>query len=70
MTGSALFRGILFHASVHIDGLQNIPWSSTTLLHKGEAIRLVSERLNDSDNPVSDETIGAVAWIASEGVSF
>lgn len=69
MTDSALFRGILFHAGVHIDFRQDRQWSSTTLLHRGETIRLVSERLKDSDGPVSDETIAAVAWMASEGVS-
>jgi hypothetical protein len=70
MNDSALFHGILFHASVHIDKFQGKPWRSTTLLHRGEAIRLVSERLNDSDGTVSDETIAAVGWVGSEGVSL
>jgi hypothetical protein len=70
MTDPALFQGILFHASVHLDLRQHRPLSSTTLFHRGETIRLVSERLNDSDRLVSDETIAAVGWVASEGVGL
>jgi len=61
MTDPAPFWGLLFHASVHIDLRQDGTWNLTTLLQRGETIRLVSERLKYSDGPVSDETIVAVA---------
>jgi hypothetical protein len=70
MDDLALLHGILFHASVHIDRFQAGSWSSITFLHRGEAIRLVSERLNDPDGTVSDETIAAVGWVGAEGVSL
>jgi hypothetical protein len=69
MTDPALFEALLFHASVHLDTRENRPWSLTTLFHRGEAIRLVNERLNSSDDPINDVTIAAIAWTASTGVS-
>jgi hypothetical protein len=69
MTDPALFHGVLFHASVHVEFFQRKAWSATTLFHRGETIRLVSERLSSSNGPVSDNTIAAVGWVASEGVS-
>jgi hypothetical protein len=70
MSDAALFHGVLFHASVHLESYRVKSWSSATLFHRGETIRLVSERLNDSADVVSDNTIAAVAWVASEGVSL
>ncbi|KUJ08251.1 uncharacterized protein LY89DRAFT_725168 [Mollisia scopiformis] len=68
MSDPALFHGVLFHASVHVESYGGRPGSSiSTLFHRGETIRLVSERLNSSDGFVSDETIAAVGWVASEG---
>ncbi|KAE8447096.1 hypothetical protein EG329_011080 [Mollisiaceae sp. DMI_Dod_QoI] len=67
MTDPALFHGVLFHASVHVNFRQGEPWSATTLFHRGETIRLVSERLNSSDDLVTDNTIAAVGWVAAEG---
>jgi Fungal specific transcription factor domain len=64
----ALFQGILFHASVHLKLHQGESWERTILTHRGETIRLLSERLKDSDELVSDETIAAVGWLGSEGV--
>ncbi|KAE9381919.1 hypothetical protein N431DRAFT_425487 [Stipitochalara longipes BDJ] len=67
MSDPALFHGILFHASVHGESYEGKPWSPTTLFHRGETIRLVSERLSSSSSFPSDETLAAVAWVASEG---
>jgi Fungal specific transcription factor domain len=70
MSDAALFHGVLFHASVHVESYGGQPWSPETLFHRGETIRLTSERLNNPNGIVSDDTIAAVGWVASEGVSL
>lgn len=70
MTDPALCHGILFHASVHIESCRKGPWISSTLFHRGETIRLVSEGLKDSDQSISDNTIASVGWVAAEGVNL
>jgi hypothetical protein len=60
---------ILFHASLHADTLRDEPLSPSTLHYRGEAIRLLNQRLRDSKDAASDGSIAMVAFLASSVVS-
>jgi len=70
ISDSALFQAILFHAGVHYDAVHRAEWSSKTVYHKGEAIRLLQEHLASEKEALSDATIGTVALLGAQGVSL
>jgi hypothetical protein len=63
-----MMEAILFHSSVHLDGLHKRPWTPATLNHRGESIRLVNELLQSPDPEISDASIVAVGLLGSSGV--
>lgn len=65
-----LLEALYYHSSVHLDERQGKTSSSaSTIYHKGESIRLLNERLANSELAVDDATIGAVGLLGASGVS-
>jgi hypothetical protein len=64
-----LLTAILFHASVHTDTVRRRSWNESTLYYRGEAIRIINERLKDPEAAISDSSIAMVAFLAASGVS-
>ncbi len=68
-TDAALLHVTLSLVSLHYDLNQGREESSDHLYHKGEAIRTINERLNDSNHEISDASVATVAIIANMEVS-
>lgn len=62
-----LFESILFHSSVHLDLVHQRPWSANTIYHRGEALRLLNDRLQSAEALTDDSIIAAVELLASTG---
>lgn len=60
-----LFLATLNFAAAHIDIVHGRLSNPRTIAQKGETIRLINLRLQDSADIVSDTTIGAVAMLAA-----
>jgi hypothetical protein len=66
----AWFNATLSLISLHYDLNQGHGVSRECLFHRGEALRIVNERLAASPRDVSDHTIGAIASLANFDVSL
>ena len=64
LADAALYRSILFAASAHRDFSSGNDLSRTTLMHKGETIRLINASLDRSPDDVSDFTVAAIGMLA------
>ncbi len=60
-----LFLATLNYAAAHIDIIHETQNNPRTIAQKGEIIRLINLRLQDSAEAVSNTTIGAVAMLAA-----
>lgn len=71
MHDSALFHATLWHWAAHKLNASRRPEKDSieVLSHKFEAIRLINERLGDSTQQLTDETVAAVACLANVEVS-
>ena len=65
MTDPVLFLATLNFAAVHLDLLRGTQSNHKTLVHKGETIRRINDRLQSSTETISNTTIGAVAMLAA-----
>ena len=63
-----LLGAVLFHSAVHLDRIHHRPWSPLTLYHRGQSIHLLNKRLENEDEAVGDNVIGAVALLGAAGV--
>lgn len=66
---SAWFNATLSLISLHYDLKLGQGISQECLFHRGEALRIVNERLKASPNIIDDCTIGAIASLANFDVS-
>lgn len=57
MADPALFLATLNVAAIHLDLLQRQPSNPRTLARKGETIRLINEKLTDSTQALTNETV-------------
>ncbi|OAL49302.1 hypothetical protein IQ07DRAFT_645272 [Pyrenochaeta sp. DS3sAY3a] len=62
-----LLATILFHAGVHSDSLYGRPWSQSTLHYRGETIRILNDRLQSSEEAISDSSVAMVGFLAASG---
>lgn len=69
LADAALGQAVLFLASVHMDQLQRKSNNIETIRNRGEAIRLVNQRLSSPQHGLADSTIGAVVALAATEVS-
>lgn len=68
ITDPALFLATLNFAAVHLNILRGQYNSRSTLMHKGETIRLINARLQKPTESLTNETIGSVAMLAATEV--
>ena len=64
-TDPAWMNAVLCLISLHYDLQAGKGISTICLLHRSEALRIVNQRLIDSPQDVSEETIGAIASLAN-----
>ena len=69
LADAALGQAVLFLASVHMDKLERKNNNIETIRNRGEAIRLVNQKLNSPQHGLADTTIGAVGALAATEVS-
>ncbi|CAD6577550.1 MAG: hypothetical protein ASARMPRED_008317 [Alectoria sarmentosa] len=65
VTDPLLFLATLNYAAAHLDVVHGRQSSPRTIAQKGQIIRLINMRLQDSAETVSNTTIGAVAMFAA-----
>ena len=66
---SAWLHATLALIALHYDLRLGNGVSRECMFHRGEALRIVTERLQESHKDVSDHTIGAIASLANFDVS-
>lgn len=60
-----LFLATLNFSAVHLDFMRGQCGSRTTLIHKGETIRLINARLQSPTEALTNITIGAITLLAA-----
>ena len=65
MTDPLLFLATTNFAAAHLDLVRGRECSPRTIVQKGETIRLINLRLQDSATTLSDTTIATVAMLAA-----
>ena len=70
LTDPALFHAILSIAAAHIAGLKRSRPSFAYFQHRGEVIRIVSERISSGYKASDDATIGAISILLITDVKF
>lgn len=65
VTDPLLFLATLNYAAAHLDAVHGRQSNPRTIAQKGQIIRLINMRLQDSAETVSNTTIGAVAMFAA-----
>jgi hypothetical protein len=64
VTDPAWLNATLCLISLHYDLQAGKGISHESFMHRGEALRIVKQRLNESPHDVSEETIAAIASLA------
>lgn len=67
-TDPALFHSILYLVALNYDLRHGVQDSAVCLYHGGEAFRAINERIADTDEVFSNQTIGAVAMLVNKEV--
>ncbi|RDW87756.1 hypothetical protein BP5796_03450 [Coleophoma crateriformis] len=62
-----LLQSLLFHSSVHLDGLYERPWGKDTLMHQSQCIDHINQNMTDYNVATSDSSIAAVSMMAAAG---
>lgn len=69
-TDAALLHALLSLVGQHYDLSIGMKISPLCLIHRGEALRIINERITKAPLRLSDATIGAVAALATFDVSL
>ncbi|RDW73023.1 hypothetical protein BP6252_06930 [Coleophoma cylindrospora] len=62
-----LLQSLLFHSSVHLDGLYERPWGKDTLMHQSQCIDYINQNMTDYNVATSDSSIAAIFMMAAAG---